>query len=176
MTVLCLFLWADGLFVWAGGGVGLSGRTRYPPGMSGNRLSAAERRERDAKRSVENNGGSTGGVTGKGFRPGSSGNPGGRPKGLAAMVKDRVEPSELVDILLDAARDPRAKVSERIAAVRELADRGWGKAPAFAAIEGGDPLELSAIAQEIPAIADEVAARRDAREGPVGPSADAASG
>ena len=78
------------------------------------------------------------------------------------MVKDRVEPSELVDILLEAARDPRAKVSERIQAVRELADRGWGKAPAFAAIEGADPLELSAIAAEVQSIADELAARRKA--------------
>jgi hypothetical protein len=52
-------------------------------------------------------------------------------------------------------------VSERIAAVRELSDRGWGKAPAFAAIEGSDPLELGAIAQEIQSIADELAARRE---------------
>lgn len=99
----------------------------------------------------------------KPWRAGQSGNPAGRPKGIAAVVKDRVEPAELVDILLDVARDSRSKPSERIGAVRELADRGWGKAPAFAAIEGGDPLELSAIAQEIQSIADELAARRDAR-------------
>lgn len=110
------------------------------------------------------------------WKPGQSGNPAGRPKGIAAVVKDRVNPDELVDILTAVARDERAKPSERIAAVRELADRGWGKAPAFAAIEGADPLELSAIAQEVQAIADELAARRDAREGPVGPSSAVSSG
>lgn len=74
---------------------------------------------------------------------------------------------------LSVATDPRAKPSERIAAWRELADRGYGKAPAFAAIEGGDPLELSAIAAEVQAIADELAARRATREGSLGePSAE----
>lgn len=68
---------------------------------------------------------------------------------------------------LEVAQDPRAKPAERIAAWRELADRGWGKAPAFAAIEGADPLELSAIAREVQGIADELAARR--AKGPEGP-------
>jgi hypothetical protein len=135
--------------------------------MSGTRVSAAERRERA---SVESNAGATrpGGVTGKGFRPGASGNPGGRKPGIAAVVRERTDPAAMVGILLDVANDPRAKASERIAAVRELLDRGYGKAPAFAAIEGNDPLELSAIAQEIQGIADELAARRQsAGTGPV---------
>jgi len=38
-----------------------------------------------------------------------------------------------------------------------------GKAPAFAAIETADPLELGEIAREIQGIADELAARRDAK-------------
>ncbi len=105
--------------------------------------------------------------TGRRFQPGQSGNPSGRPKGIASVVRDKTDPNALVDVLLDVANDPRAKASERIAAVRELLDRGYGKAPAFAAIEGNDPLELSAIAQEIQGIADELAARRG--EGPVGP-------
>jgi hypothetical protein len=72
----------------------------------------------------------------------------------------------MVDGWLDVARDPRAKPAERIAAWRELADRGYGKAPAFAAIESADPLELDAIAGEVQAIADELRARRVARETP----------
>jgi hypothetical protein len=128
--------------------------------MSGTRVSAAERRERAA---AQNSGGTVSGNL-RPFPKGTSGNPGGRPKGLAAAVKDKVKPEELVAVLVAVANDERAKASERIAAVRELADRGWGKAPAFAAIEGGDPLELSAIAQEIQGIADELAARRQSAQ------------
>lgn len=91
-------------------------------------------------------------------------------------MRAATEPEQLVAILLDVANDPRAKASERIAAVRELLDRGYGKAPAFAAIEGNDPLELSAIAAEIQSIADELAARRDAREGSAGDPSQTASG
>ena len=32
---------------------------------------------------------------------------------------------------------------------KELLDRGWGKAPAFASIEGADPLEQDEVAAEI---------------------------
>ena len=146
--------------------------------MSGNRRSAAERRERAASGNSEGTVARSAGGAGnlRPWKPGQSGNPAGRPKGLAAQVKERVDPSELVDILTAVARDERAKPSERIAAVRELADRGWGKAPAFAAIEGADPLELSAIAQEVQAIADELAARREGRPQGTAPQADVASG
>ena len=58
----------------------------------------------------------------------------------------------------------RSAPADRIAAWRELLDRGWGTAPAFASMEAGDPLELSAIAREVQQIADELRARRDARE------------
>ncbi len=97
---------------------------------------------------------------GRRFQPGQSGNPGGRPRGIAATVREKTDPAELVQLLLDVANDSRSKPAERIAAVRELLDRGYGKAPAFAAIEGTDPLELSDIAREIQGIADELAARR----------------
>ena len=144
--------------------------------MSGTRKSAAQRRE---EKITGISGGpqarSSGGVAN--LRPwvkGQSGNPAGRPKGIAATVKERVQPAELVDILVAVANDPRAKPSERIAAFRELADRGWGKAPAFAAMEGADPLELGAIAAEIQGIADELAARR--AKGPEGPSQNVAHG
>lgn len=133
--------------------------------MSGNRKSAAERRELAASANSDRSLGNL-----KPWQKGQSGNPRGRPKGIASAVKDRVTAEEIVQGFVDVATDPRAKPSERIAAWRELADRGWGKAPAYAAIEGGDPLELSAIAAEIQGIADELAARRESRDGPGSPT------
>ena len=59
--------------------------------------------------------------------------------------------------------NPKAHHRDRVAAVRELLDRGWGKAPAFAAMEADDPLELGPIAREIQEIADELSARREAK-------------
>jgi hypothetical protein len=39
--------------------------------------------------------------------------------------------------------DPMRRDSDRLEASRLLADRGWGKAPNYAAIEEGDPLDLA---------------------------------
>lgn len=57
-----------------------------------------ESEEGAMKKRVQNNGKTTGGVTGKGFMPGKSGNPGGRPamsdaarEYLAANTRARVE-------------------------------------------------------------------------------------
>jgi hypothetical protein len=57
----------------------------------------------------ENNGGTTrtrrGGVTGRGFLPGQSGNPGGRPRGIAALVRDQTaDGAELVAYMLRVLR------------------------------------------------------------------------
>ena len=54
---------------------------------------------------VENNGATTeglGGITGKGFRPGQSGNPGGRPKGLASKARELTKDGQIsLQFLLD---------------------------------------------------------------------------
>lgn len=55
---------------------------------------------------------------------------------------------------------PGVRPADRIAAWRELLDRGYGKAPAFAAIEGHDPLELDEVSAAIQQIADELEQRR----------------
>jgi hypothetical protein len=64
---------------------------------------------------------------------------------------------------LEIAENPKALDRDRIAAYRELLDRGWGKAPTFASMDADDPLDLSDIAREIQDIADELEARRQAK-------------
>jgi hypothetical protein len=107
-----------------------------------------------------------GGITGNGFKPGQSGNPGGRPKGIAKTVRETCggSPERLAQVLLEIAENPKGRDRDRIAACSELLDRGWGKAPAFAAMEADDPLELGEIAREVQGIADELARRRAGRE------------
>ena len=86
---------------------------------------------------------------------GQGGNPGGRPTGVARTVCEVCggSPARLARGLLRIAEDPNARDRDRIAAYRELLDRGWGKAPQFAAIEGADPLEQDEVAAEIRSIA-----------------------
>ncbi len=85
---------------------------------------------------VENNVGTRGrpfqaGRPNPGFKPGQSGNPGGRPKGLARRVRDEIgaDGGELVEIMLEIARDLDASRRDRMQAVEWLAVRGWGRAP-----------------------------------------------
>jgi hypothetical protein len=68
-------------------------------------------------------------------------------------------PLRLARGLLQIAEDPKA----RVAAYRELLDRGWGKAPTFASIEGEDPLGLSCLDAAIQTIADELRVRRQVK-------------
>lgn len=86
----------------------------------------------------------------------------GRPKGLARRIREMVgdDPARVANVLFDILEDPSAKNQDRIAAAREILDRGWGKAPAYAPIEGGDPLEASELDQAIRDIADQLVARR----------------
>ena len=61
------------------------------------------------------------------FAPGSSGNPGGRPKDEARVAElARSYTSEAIDTLVDLMRNGR---DERVrgTAAQALLDRGWGK-------------------------------------------------
>ena len=105
--------------------------------------------ENEEVSTVKNNGRTTGGVTGKGFMPGQSGNPRGRPKGLARATRELVgeDGMALVELWWSIACDETRRDRDRLEASRLLADRGWGKAPTFAAIEEPDPLDLANMEQ-----------------------------
>lgn len=103
---------------------------------------------------VENNGRATagiGGITGRGFVPGQSGNPGGRPKGLAVLVREATADGQNpIDFLVKVleGRIKGVKVEHRIAAARELLDRGHGKATQQVEAKVESPPDLDLI--EIP--------------------------
>lgn len=106
---------------------------------------------------VQSNRGTTGGITGRGFMPGRSGNPGGRPKGLARATRELVgeDGHKLAEFWFSVMQDETRRDSDRLEASRLLADRGWGKAPTYAAIEEADPLDLA----NLEAAAEEFRAR-----------------
>ena len=70
-----------------------------------------------------------GGVTGAGFVPGVSGNPGGRPKGLARTVRELVgeDGSVVAEFMLSVMGDERARTRDRLEAGKWLADRAFGR-------------------------------------------------
>jgi len=70
-----------------------------------------------------------GGVTGRGFLPGQSGNPGGRPRGLARRVRELVgdDGDEIVRFMFETMRNSKARMADRIEAARWLGDRGFGR-------------------------------------------------
>ena len=62
------------------------------------------------------------------FARGVSGNPGGRPKrndDLVQAARDKTEAA--LDTLASIMSDKRAPAAARVAAARELLDRGWGR-------------------------------------------------
>lgn len=148
----------------------------------------------------ENRSANSGGTANlKPFQPGQSGNPGGRPKGLARKVREilgdddgsaiagfwtAVLSGELPTTITEVAADGttstkrvyvRVEMSDRIAVSKLLAERGWGKPPQFAPIDDADPLDFSEreadeLAASFDARLDELALRRAAKPKPKKPS------
>lgn len=123
------------------------------------------------------------------FEAGKSGNPGGRPKGLARMVRQVLGDDDgetlarfwaacLSGEIVTVTTGPngerveeRTKVSvkDRIDVSKMLAERGWGKPAQFVPIESDDPLGMSEqaaaeAAAGLDARFDEVARKRQERE------------
>lgn len=68
-------------------------------------------------------------MVGRPFPKGKSGNPGGRPKGLAAKAREYAD--RALDVISEALGDEDPKV--RLAAAKEVLDRGYGKAVSMTA-------------------------------------------
>lgn len=62
------------------------------------------------------------------FVPGQSGNPGGRPKSTHLSELARSHTDACIETLVKIRDNARAPAAARIAAVKELLDRGYGKA------------------------------------------------
>ena len=86
------------------------------------------------------------------FKPGTTGNPGGRPKGIAAIARQHTD--RAVEVLVNAMGSDDERV--QIAAAKEILDRGYGKAPVFTAdlTKRLDDLDDDALDAAIDAIRD----------------------
>ena len=74
-------------------------------------------------------------VRGRPFQPGQSGNPAGRPKAAAELRElARAHAPEAITELARLAKDAKSETA-RIAAIRELLDRAYGKPTQIVAAE-----------------------------------------
>jgi len=101
---------------------------------------------------AENSTGTALRVVGTPFLAGRSGNPGGRPKGLAALVREQTKDGqELVRFMLGVLRGRKTPLRHRLEAAAWLADRGFGKAVQQMELSGRDgaPIPLALVDQVV---------------------------
>lgn len=94
------------------------------------------------------------------YKPGQSGNPGGRPKGLSAYIREKtLEGHELADFLMGVMRGSTAfaKIADRLKACEMLMDRAFGRHFAAEADPNVRPiLDMSKLTTEELAFIDNV--------------------
>ncbi len=83
-------------------------------------------------------------VVGRPFPKGVSGNPGGRPKGLARYVRELVgdDGRRIADFMLGVLDDESERTETRLKAAEWLAERGFGKAPLTMDVGEGGPATI----------------------------------
>lgn len=97
----------------------------------------------------------------KPWKPGQSGNPAGRPRGIASAVRAATSSEERVASLLEIA-DHGKRDTDRIAANALLLAYGYGKPSATTAPEGYDILEADEITRELQQLTAEIRKERAA--------------
>lgn len=64
-----------------------------------------------------------------GFVKGKTGNPGGRPKGLAARIRETNPPDRISAAFEEIAYSTKVPARDRMEALRWLGERGYGRTP-----------------------------------------------